>query len=295
MILKMFMPSSSAFSQAGWDRGAGDVASEILMAVTNGINRFLVVEGPSDHRFFEPRICEKVYLLAPGGRDLVEEVLQLLDADPQFSGLHCLGIVDEDDDWHTGKEKKSENIVAVRPRDLEGMLICSPALSYVLAELSDKQTVANMEREMGQTICSAIATKAQIFGKIRLYNSTNGQVDLSEKLKPQEFISSTSWTYDEDALLLKAVRLGVHEDVTQLKLEIDTIFLPSVWHGVRGHDAVNVLIGAFMRGLKTVSQISQDRIESLLRAGLHKHEFEASDLCQQIRGWEASKACRLLS
>ncbi|MEA9755532.1 DUF4435 domain-containing protein [Xanthomonas campestris pv. raphani] len=289
------MSSSSAFSQAGWDRGAGDTASEILMAVTNGINQFLIVEGPSDHRFFEPRVCDSVYLLAPGGRDLVEEVLQLADADSQFSGLYYLGVVDEDDDWHTGSEKKSENIVTVRPRDLEGMLICSPALSYVLAELSDKHTVANMEREMGQTICSAIANKAQIFGKIRLYNSTNNQVDLSEKLKPQEFISSTSWSYDEDALLLKAVKLGVHEDVTQLRIEIDSIHLPSAWHGVRGHDAINVLVGGFVRGLKTVSQISQDRIESLLRAGLHKHEFEASDLCLQIRAWETSKACRLLS
>lgn len=279
----------------GWGRSSGDIVSEIKMAVTNTRAPVLVVEGDSDECFFARRVVDGTHIIDANGRINVEGSIALANNDPELSMMPIIGVVDEDYDWYLGIEGLPSNIVKFDPRDLEGLLIRSSALDAVLVEYSDRSMARQFSEMSGSDIRTALAKRAEIFGRIRIYNSKNRKVCL-KALLPRRFKNSHDWSYSSDAIIAEAVRLGVHDDVQVLSDEVSGIPLPSLWHAARGHDLIDILVD----GLKSVlgggrHNPSEKKISAILRQSIPSAELDQSILRQNILQWERSTGHRLFA
>lgn len=278
-----------------WNREPGEIFSEVLLTAAGGRTTFLIVEGPSDQKFFTPRTASYVEVIPAGGRTPVEKIIEWSEVHATSATLHCLGIVDEDYDWYFGVGPASQNVVKFDPRDLEGLLLRSTALNAVLAEMSSRATVDAFQASTGATIRDAIAQRAELFGRVRIYNQANNRIKIGRRLSPHHFQISGTWSYDENAMLAEAVAMGIHTCAVALRAEAAALTIPNVWNCVRGHDAITILVGGLQTAIKATQQASADKVESILRQSITKIEVEASQLWKDILAWEALRGRRLLT
>ena len=272
----------------GWGRSGADIVAEIEMVRTNFRGGFLVVEGDSDERFFRSRLPENSYIVIADGKRNVETAFSILDSDHSHSQNLVVGVVDEDYDWLTGHNVVSQNIVKMDPRDLEGLLLRSSALSSVLAEFANAGSVEIFRAATGESIRDALVSRAEIFGRIRMASALGPQVCL-KKLKPQRFCDVSTWSYDINAIKSEAVRLGVAPDVASLDRLISTLSAPSPWHIVRGHDAIDVLVGGLKGVLGGNASVSDRDVERVLRQALQDSELRSSHFFGSLTAWQIAR------
>lgn len=271
----------------GWSRSAADIVVEIEMIKTNWAGQFLLVEGPSDECFFGPRISGGAQIVQCSGKRNVEDAFALLDADANHKNTIALGVVDEDYDWLTGHFVQSANILKFDPRDLESMLIRSGALQSVLAEFAERDSVRTFESS-GLSVLEALAERAEIFGRIRMYNSLHAKVCL-KKFKPVQFCEVATWTYDRNRILAAAVARGVHNDAAVLDQEINRLQAPSIWHVVRGHDLVDILVGGLLGVLGGGSGVRLPDVERVLRQSLQAIELNQTPFIRRLLHWQSAR------
>jgi hypothetical protein len=120
-----------------WAKSPAEIENEVRMQRQLHAGSFLVVEGDDDHRFWSSRVatccCE---LVIGDGKPNVLGALERLDR-TAIDGV--LGIVDDDFDALEGRVLPSPNLVVTETHDLECLLLRSPALNRVLAELGDQE------------------------------------------------------------------------------------------------------------------------------------------------------------
>ncbi|MOA59362.1 hypothetical protein D3C78_1839550 [compost metagenome] len=56
------------------------------------------------------------------------------------------------------------------------------------------------------------------------------------------------------------------------------------WHYVRGHDAINILIGGFIKEIGSTA-IDEARLQAALRVGLEEDEYKTTNLYKDILNW----------
>lgn len=272
----------------GWGRSAADIVAEIEMVRTNFRGGFLVVEGDSDERFFRSRLSENSYVVIADGKRNVETAFSILDLDPSHLRTLAVGVVDEDYDWLTGHNVLSRNIVKMDPRDLEGLLLRSSALSSVLAEFATASSVEVFQAATGGSIRDALISRADIFGRIRMVSALGPQVCL-KSLKPQRFCNVSTWSYDVSAIKAEAVRLGVAQNVAALDRSISALSAPSSWHVVRGHDAIDVLVGGLKGVLGGKASVGERDVERVLRQALQDSELRSSHFFWALSAWQGAR------
>ena len=271
-------------------RRGEDIAAEVVMMRQIMIGPFLVVEGPSDERFLAPRITKSCYVAIGSGRTTVERAVCLLESGPRTI-KNVLGIVDEDYDWLIGYQVGSTNIVKTDPRDVEGLLLKFNDLSCVLAEYADRVACTRFENSERCSVLDGVLSRAEPFGRIRMVNALGPKVDLG-KFTPVRFFKQ-DWTYDITEAKRVAVGLGVSPSVSDLESAMTALNLPDIWHCVRGHDLVEILVG----GLKTTlggKSVDKIGVERLLRQSLSRAQFSASQLHARIQSWSAGNLTVLL-
>jgi hypothetical protein len=142
------------------------IVAEIEMLRTLQNKAVLVVEGPSDDRFFanfvDAGTCEIV--IAWGADNSLSAlhiarsrrlkgVCYVLDRD--YREFLCLMIDDPD-------------VVFTDEHDIEMMMVCSPALTRVFLELGSRQKLREAERE-GIALPEFVLEAAYVVGVLRLY------------------------------------------------------------------------------------------------------------------------------
>lgn len=268
------------------ERQPGDIISEVLMTLAADPEAiFWLLEGVSDVKFFRSRLKPGIFLVDSTGKYKVISAMQRINADEKLSRLKLLGIVDNDYDWLTDY-RLPDNVISTEPRDLEGVMLRANSVACVLAEYGNADAVADFERQ-GVSIVDAVLRRSLLFGKIRAVNNLNEKVCL-KKFKPLQFFKE-DWSYDEDAALDRAVRLGVAHSVESLRERI--LDLPDVshWHYVRGHDAIDILCG----GLKSIfgdgRAVGVPSIEPILRQSLNDEDFARSKLFTEVVRWHQDR------
>jgi Protein of unknown function (DUF4435) len=263
-------------------RSAGDVASEIAMSRLNWKGSFLMVEGPSDSKFWKPRKHESCDIVLATGRDQVLGAAQII-ARAGLDGV--LGIVDDDFDTLTGNVHNVPNVLNTEPRDLEGMLLRSRALDKVLAEYADAQQTKSFLASEPPSVLDALLRRAEFFGKLRLINYLSRKPVSLRALRPPRFRVQNTWTYDEAAIVAEAIRLGMGPDAATITQNISALSPASPWHLCRGHDLLLILAD----GIKTTlgrDELSEETLSMCLRSGFEEHELRASRLWAEIEAWE---------
>lgn len=265
-----------------WNRDVGDIIAEIKMMMADFSGCFWIVEGPSDQRFFNSRVKDDITLIVAGGKRNVINAVQRLELDP--SPAKVLGIVDADIDWLIPLQNRPANIISTDPRDLEGMLLRSSAFTKVLGEYADLKKVTAFELKIGKPVINYIHDTAVFFGKIRAVGDLQGRAGL-KKFKPQGSLVKGTWSYDTELALNMAVGYGVSDSVANLKNEIANLPDADDWCYVRGHDAVNILTAGLLGEIGRGVSVDDARVDSLLRAGIEEHEYQASALYNSLNNW----------
>lgn len=263
-------------------RTAGDVAAEIELSRMNWKGAFLVVEGPTDFRFWNARKNGSCDIVITQGRLQVIGAIGLLNA-RHFRG--ALGVVDCDDD---GLEQADDlqNVVRTEPRDLEGLLLRSSALEKTLSEYGNAAKIAAFLATEGGTIRDALLSRALLFGKCRWLNQRTASVCL-KKLKPQRFCNIATWTYDTSAIKDEAVNLGVATNRDELEGRLAELPPADPWHVCVGHDLVDILVGGLLSTLGD-GFAKNPLVEAMLRAAFEHAEFQATELHARVIAWQAA-------
>lgn len=264
-----------------WNKEPGIIISEIKMIHASNHCYFWLVEGPSDSKFFSLRKYDNVELIISGGKRNIVKAMEKLKEDPLYG--KTIGIVDHDIDWLLNI-KHDENIVTTDPRDIEGILLRSNALDKLLVEYGDIEKVKTFEENKGITIRQFVHDVSTFFGKIRAVNDLNDNVCL-KKLKPQIFIDESNWSYNYKKIITYCVdNLHVCSSEIDLIQKINTLPNAAPWHYVRGHDALNILTGGFVK-VFGVSKVDENKIQTALRMGLERDEYEKTSLFKNLSSW----------
>lgn len=265
-------------------RTIGDVVSEILMCRTAFHGSFLVLEGDSDSTFFSRRVARvhSQIVIAGGKTTVCGAVLRAY----HIGQAGILGIIDDDYDSIIGLPIPSANIVRTDARDIESLLLRSPALELVINELGDHAKIAAFETTEGVTVREALVRRGLLFGKIRLLDRQNGWNFNFDDLSPWRFADQENWTIDESAVIA-FVAAQVNTSPAALSTSLAAAIVPDPFAVLHGRDTANILA----MGLRCVlgnHQHPADRICQMLRLAFDDAMAAATALFQQIRGWEAA-------
>lgn len=264
-------------------RNVGDVVAEILMTRSAFSGTLLVVEGGSDIAFWKTRVgsrAECQFVLA-GGKPIVVGAVVRCDE----VGCHgVVGIVDDDYDSMVGVPSVSVNIIRTECCDLEAVLLRSPALGAVLAEVGDGRKIFDLKQREGCAVLDSVVSRSAPFGRLRLLSRRHGWNLSFDNLNPYRFIDQHTWAVDLDALNATAAReAGVSLEDVQAHLN-DVLDL-NAGRVVHGKDSLKILA----IGLKAKLGDQQhpiDRLASMLRMAFTRSMLEACEIYANIRDWE---------
>lgn len=268
------------------EREPGDIVAEVLMTISADPETvFWLLEGVTDVKFFRPRLKAGLCLIDTTGKYKLIRAMDVFNADPRFSALNAIGIVDNDYDWLTNYELPN-NVISTEPRDLEGLMLRANSIACVLAEYGRPTSVESFEAN-GTSIIDAIVERALFFGKIRAVNNINRRICL-KKFKPLIFFRE-DWSYDQEAALSRAVQLGVCDSVELLLAEMQKLPIVNDWYYVRGHDAIDILCGGLKSVLGDGRTIGANTIEPVLRQSLSDAEFSRSKIYTEVNSWHVAR------
>lgn len=271
-----------------------DIANDIRMTRSQHRGAFVMVEGETaDLLFFDRLLDRNECQLQPAfGKANVLDVVSLLEADG-FLGI--LGIVDADRSRISGNRPPSDNVLITDGCDLEAMILHSPALDKVLAELGSTEKIRRFESESGTTVREHLAALARPLGALRHISETE-KIGLSfEGLKFARFVDKQSLVLDHTKLVSTVLARSVAPQRTfdQMSIleRVDRIVAD---RGIpaknlsNGHDMVEILSLGLRQvlGSRREIEITPEILERDLRLAYEKEYFRSTELFAAIRDWE---------
>jgi hypothetical protein len=265
------------------------IVAEIEMLRTLRNNAVLVVEGPSDERFFanfaDADTCEIVIawgadnslcaLNIARGRSLTG-ICYVLDRD--YREFLCLTIDDPD-------------VVFTDEHDIEMVMVCSPALTRVFSELGSRQKLREAERK-GIDLSEFILDAVYVVGVLRLYAQKHGKALKFDGLA-FTFVDHRTFAVDTERLLTDVCN---HSRIPKVEVADYHEYLETWrardhnrWMMCCGHDFA-ALAGKSLRqmfGTRNAREVTGEEIESRLRLAFSDDAFGRTTLAASIRAWEA--------
>lgn len=267
------------------------IAAEILLLRDANDKAILIVEGPSDEKFFTPFVSdEHCEIVISYGRQHSLRGLAIV-THHGYAGI--LVVIDQDFDSFLHIEHNDLNVVVNRDHDIETTMLRSPAFEKVLVELGSKKKIKAII-DLGADLRQIILDPVHPLGVLRLYSLENGINLKFEELRfrflsrkltfelremiSEVFNHSQIHNYDIDAVVayIEAWRQRQHEP----------------WLMCCGHDLVCALGRALQSliGSHSAGATHADHIESQFRLAFSADDFRATGLNADIRAWEARNA-----
>lgn len=267
-------------------------------------NTYLLVEGVSDQKFFEPRIDKSVTVFSYKGKDLVIEIIQSLNKIKSMD--RYLGIVDKDYWGIVGGAASQDNlIIPIDFNDIENMLFSENNILKVLIENGDRDKY----KSLLPVIRDNIFSEAYKIATIRLYNENiyslfpnfvearSCQLSLG-KIDICDHVDETKLEFNRDVVLSRLIMMSAGASLNPSSIKNKVMDMEAKYpnkHSVcNGHDLVSVLTVAFRKMLGSFSNISRSRVESWLRMAFDSAEFAKTDLYKKIKDWEALNKTKIL-
>ncbi len=264
-------------------KDAGEVVSEVLMTRLAHRGSFLLLEGPDDSRFWEPRVLEQRCEIVIGGcKRSVVSAVQTLDSQA-VPGI--VGLVDDDCDRLRSVSPPSPNLVYTDARDMEGLLLRSAAFSNVMAEYGDRAKIAAFEAR-GTNVRQALLQLALPLGRLRWLAMVLGADCNFRRLRHLDFVDKLTWRLDEESLLREIAKQGKLPAQPQLQAELARLTCDDPWQVCHGHDLVAIL-GIGLGHVLGHHDPGPAKIGAVLRAGMHPNELTTLPLYQDLRAWES--------
>ncbi len=252
---------------------------------------FVLTEGKADLRVFDRVIDQERCQLEPAhSKANVLGAVAILEADT-FPGV--LGIIDADRSRVSGDLPPSGNILLTDGCDLESMLLRSPALGKVLAELGSAKKIERFESDRGTSVRDHLAALARPIGALRYVSEQENFGLRFQQLSFSKFVCRELRVLDQPELVRtvknKSRLPNLDERLLIAKLErIETDHRISSWDLSNGHDMVEILALGLRKALgsRNQAEVSTDVLERSLRLAYEKQYFLKTGLRASIRAWE---------
>lgn len=200
-----------------------------------------------------------------------------------------LGIVDDDYDSLLGLANPSVNLIRTEARDIETLMLSSPAFDRVLTELGDPGKIHTLEQREGRSVSDAFVSRALIFGQLRYLNAVNGWTIAFNRLSPYRFADEASWSFDRAAILGEVANQVPGMTAAIVETRLAQLSPAAPWSILHGKDSVCVLaIG--LRGAIGNQPHSIDQITRMLRLAFDNAMFGATILYTAVKAWETANA-----
>jgi len=249
-----------------------------------GADGILLVEGPSDSKFWASRVSDNCERIVGGGKINIIQCMQRLDA-KRIEGV--LGVLDADFDILLGRNFPSKNLVVTDYYDLECMLIDSGAFKRVLGEFGSSKKIERFEKQNNQTVLNALIEKSLVFGKIRLAEKMFNLDIIGSNISIARFLDENSWKIDEGGLLDTILPSNSKITVSDLRRYIAKLSMVERWCVVRGHDILSMLrIGLISVLGDNKNNLGVESIARVLRAGYSHRELILTNLWKEMERWE---------
>jgi hypothetical protein len=272
------------------DLRTGDAdANQIRMRRSAFTGVFLLVEGSLDkvfyERFVDKLICQMVVISGkPSSKERVIAVLGILE---KSNFLGVLGIVDADFDRLSASAHHSPNLLRTDTHDLETMIINSPALDKVLAELGSIEKISKFISVRDTLVEAGIS-----IGYLRWISQCDGLNLTFNDLKFSRFIDEQNLQIDELRLVQevknKSQNSSLDSKNIQQQLTIKKSGSHDCWQVCCGHDLVEIMSLGLRKAIGTMkpSDVGSDGLERFLRVAYEEVYFQQTQLYADIQKWE---------
>lgn len=290
-------------------------ANEIRMRSERWAHAFAVVEGDTDARFFRRFLFQANGdgLVPAHGRDNVLQCLVILAGEEQFAD-RVVGIVDRDF-WSLdeGRPPALAGLMLTDGRDLESMVLRSPALARLLDGYGSEEKLQALRRR-GQSAEQLLVAAGVQIGLLRWLNERERRASADDADDEQALtrdgtrlrldfnrLDFAKWT-DKSTLVVDEQRLiraiashsrqALHEDrVTHALAALRaraSVEEYDDWDLCCGHDLIELLKLGLRKLFGTCSTSRVDGLERvLLQSVYHEAEFMQSSLWATLKQWQS--------
>ncbi|MBL8171029.1 MAG: DUF4435 domain-containing protein [Acidobacteria bacterium] len=267
-----------------------DIANEIRMDRSQHFGAFLLVEGSTDARVYRNFIRDTdCRIVIANNKINVIQVLEILERD-SFVGI--LAIVDADFDRLEGQQPASPNLYFTDTHDLETLIIQSPALEKVLAELGSENKLASFVARQGDDIRIILLKSGSHLGYLR-WASLRQQLNLKfEGLAFGKFVDHDTLMIDE-AKLVKTAKdhsSAHHLNEAEIRQQAQELKNEShdLWQACCGHDLVGLLSIGLRKtlGSNDTKKVEQEVVSRALRLAYEFIHFCSTQLYASVQSWQ---------
>ena len=273
-----------------------EIVAELRMSRVDAPSvTFVLLEGPTDKKFWAEYIAEHCRLFHTGGKDKAVEALQIIMKRKTLRGVAA--ILDPDY-WLIEQSDmlNLENLLVGDVPDLELMLITSPAFEKVLRHTIAMDAIS----EFSETLRNKALRLAMEYGCFRLINLRHSEYNLSfNRVSFAEVIDHKTLQLDRDLVAEKLVKSSAKVTKPQLLKQLASLseeYAPNI-KLCRGHDVLSIIAYILPILFKSTTKVDlsgkskiQTRSRELSRTLRMAYEygyFTETSLFSRIREWES--------
>jgi len=261
----------------------------IRLRRTSFSGSFLLVEGGTDKNFYE-RFIDKVACQVvttsgkPSSKQRASEVLEILNKE-DFQGI--LAIVDADFD-RLESLLSIPNLILTDTHDLETMLIQSPALDKVLAEVGSEEKIT----KFGKDIRSVLLQAGKPIGYLLWISQIHGLNLTFAGIRFSKFIDEQTLQIDEIKLIQevknKSEAHTLKSEILQQHIANQKRNDHDPYQVCCGHHLVQILSFGLCKAIGSVksSDVELSILERSLRLAYEEAYFYKTQIYLSIRQWE---------
>jgi hypothetical protein len=272
--------------------GPSYYAGEMRLRRSSDHDAFIIVEGPSDLKFYRQIVLENGIVVA-SNKSMAIEILEVLNED-NFLGV--VAIVDKDFDELRATLPQADNLFFTDSHDLETLLIQSPALEKVLGELGSKEKINKLGRDVRDVLLDAGCSIGYL-----LWISLQDGLNLKfEGIQYSNFLDKKLLVLDESNLMKevknKSQKPGLN--VNNLQKQISQLRNPNHdrWQVCRGHDLVEILSFGLIHaiGSQKSAEVAVESLERSLRLAYQSSYFSQTKLYSNLEHWQHQNSYQIL-
>lgn len=265
---------------------AATLAGEIRLERAVHKGSFLLVEGPTDARFFKQQV-DQVHcsVTVCHGR---ETLLGAIERIEQFGIPGVLGVVDADYCILLGSAPPGPNVIVTDYNDLEVVILASSVFSRILLQYGSEDKIA--KASTGSDIWLTLVEQASFIGRLRFQSKAKGW-----RLKFQgmtyQFVSNSAVEIDRKRTLnhilaISGAGAGVGSDELQVAAE-EALPYTSL-QLCCGHDLCRILARSLRHWVGSHAGFENDAADlgRVLRLAFSENDFRKTGMFGNIVSWE---------
>jgi hypothetical protein len=276
---------------------ADDICNQISMNRSVFKGNIMLTEGTTDQRLFNKFIDKRSTRTIPAySKDNVRSVVNKMS----YRGDgKVMGIVDRDLDELEGRVL-SPPIFYTDYRDMEMMLINSPALDQVIAEYGDTDRVERFEKQYG-SIRDTVISSAYHIGLLMYISIIRGYNLNFRNLNFRNFINKKDLGMDVHKMIREVILNTSGCEISSKGIERDLSMLESKHSDkipfARGHDAVDILLIGLRDnfGAYNASNLNEGALGGSLRLAYSAEYFAKTRLLAETSEWARTRGTSLWS